>query len=155
MHARASSQLYASGHAAEAAAALTAAAREWPDILLEDETHWAVICADQPPGYKGSAQLLDLPRGEDRIIGALESVVADPALRRRAKGRAYRALARLAYGQRRMAAARGYVRDAITADPALWSDREMVGTFVKSLAGGRTIEALSGWRGRRGSPPRQ
>lgn len=151
VHARASSQLYASGRAEEGAAALADAVREWPDVLLEDETHWAVICAEQPPGYKGSAHLLDLARGEDRIIGALECSGADPALRRRARGRAYRALARLAYGQRRMAAARGYVRDAIAADPALWSDRGMVGTFVKSLAGGRAIEALSGWRRRRES----
>jgi Glycosyl transferase family 2 len=149
VHARASSQLFASGRAEEGAAALADAVREWPDILLEDETHWALICADQPPGYKGSAHLLDLARGEERIIGALESSVADPTLRRRAQGRAYRALARLAYGQRRMALARGYVRDAVAADPALWSDRGMVGTFVKSLAGGRTIEALSGWRRRR------
>jgi GT2 family glycosyltransferase len=148
VQARASSQLYASGRAEEGAAALAEAVREWPDILLEDETHWAVICADQPPGYKGSAHLLDLARGEDRIIGALESAVVDPALRRRAQGRAYRALAQLAYGQRRMATARGYVRAAIAADAALWSDRGMIGTFVKSLAGGRTIEALSGWRRR-------
>jgi hypothetical protein len=150
VHARASSQLYAAGRAAEGAAALADAVREWPDILLEDETHWAVICADQPPSRKGSAHRLDLARGEDRIVGALESAAADPALRRRAMGRAYRALARLAYGQRHMAAARGYVRAAIAADPALWADRATVGTFVRSLAGARTIEALSGWRRRGG-----
>jgi hypothetical protein len=149
VHARASSQLYAVRRAEEGAGALRDAVRAWPLILLEDETHWAIICAEQPAGYTGSPHHLDLARGERCILTALAACLddgPDPQLRRRAYGRAYRALSQLAYGQRRMAAARRYVLRALRADRSLWSDWGTVGPWVKSFAGGAAIDTLRRWR---------
>jgi len=147
VHARASSQFYAAGRVDDGAAALREAVQTWPDILLEDETHWAVICADQPILYKGSAQFLDLAQGEHRILTALAGcageAVTDPRLPQRALGRAHRALAHLAYAQRRMAAVRRYAIRALRADRSLCLDWRTVGPLLKSFAGAALIGALS------------
>ena len=149
VHARASSQLYAVGRAEDGAGALREAVRAWLGILLEDETHWAVICAEQPVGYKGSPQFLDLAQGARRILNALAHSVddaADARLRRRAYGRAYRALAQLAFGQRRMGDARRYAVRALLSDLSLCMDRRTVGPLVKSFAGATVADVLSGRR---------
>lgn len=147
VHARASSQFYAAGRVDDGAAALREAVRTWPDILLEDETHWAVICAEQPILYKGSAQYLDLAQGERRILTALEGCAGEaarhPRLAQRALGRAHRALAHLAYGQRRMSVVRRYATRALRADRSLCFDWGTVGPLLKSFAGAAVIAALS------------
>jgi len=150
VHARACAQLYALGREADAANALRDAARVWPEILLEDETHWAVICAEQPAGYKGSSHLLDLDQGERRILSALRVCSGDlgPSARAHADGRAYRALAQLAYGQRHMAAVRRFAVRALQADPSLYRNWNTVGPLVKSFAGAAVINTLRRWRGR-------
>ena len=151
VQARASAQFYAAGRAEEGARALCEAASTWPAILLEDETHWAIVCAEQPIGYKATPQHLDLAQGERRIHGALEHCVAsavglDRPLQRRAYGRAYRTLAQLAYGQGRMDAARRYAARALRADRSLRTDWGTIGPLVKSLAGPAVIDTLRRWR---------
>ena len=153
VHARASSQLYAIGRAEDGAAALCAAVSAWPPILLEDETHWALVCAEQPIGYKGTPHHLDLAQGERHVRSAIEHCVGrvagfDESLRRRAYGRAYRALAQLAYGQRRMRSARRYAAAALRADRSLCANWGTVGPLMKSFAGTTVIDALRRWRGR-------
>ena len=150
VHARASAQFYAVGQDESGASALFDAVRAWPEILLEDETHWAIICAEQPLGYKGSPHFLDLAKGERRVLHALARSTAeaglDAPLKRRAHGRLYRALAQLAYSQGRMRDVRRYVRRALTADYALSFDRATLATLVKSAAGALAIDTLRRWK---------
>jgi glycosyltransferase involved in cell wall biosynthesis len=123
-----------------------------PEILRDEDLYWATVCADQPPAQRGTRHGLDLDAGARRIGGALAATYAEPALPDRtlrsgqAYGQAYRALAQLAYGQRRMGAARGYAIRALRADRELWRDRRLVGLVLKSLAGGRLVSAARGWR---------
>jgi glycosyltransferase involved in cell wall biosynthesis len=151
-HLHASTQLYAHGRDADGAADFAAAARAWPDLLHEDETHYATLCAEQPPGRKASPHGLDLERGAARLLAALAHGVSAAGCDRRdaqcAYARAYRALARLAYGQRDMPAVRRYAIRALQADVRLWSDWGTVGPAIKSLAGGTAIERLSRWKRR-------
>lgn len=144
-------QLYAAGRADEGARDVALAVRSWPTLLDEDETYYAVVCASQPLGYKASRHGLDLDEGERRLAAALarcarEQNVPSAATQRAAHARALGVLARLAYGQRRMAAARRYAVRALAARPALWVDWPTVGTLVKSFAGATVIETLSRWK---------
>jgi len=68
---------------------------------------------------------------------------ADETSYRTSLARTYRALATLAYGQRRMAAVRRYTGRAVRAAPSLSLDRRTIAPAVKSLAGERVIAALS------------
>jgi hypothetical protein len=141
-------QLYAAGRAADGERDVCLAVRSWPAILAEDETYYAVVCATQPLGCKGSRYGLDLGEAERRISAAVarcarEGAIPSGAAQRQARGRALRALAHLAYGQRRMGAARRYALGALAAYPGLWSDWRTLGMLAKSLAGARAIEALS------------
>jgi len=152
-------ELYAAERPAEGERDFARAAHSWPEILADDETYYAVICATQPLGFKASRHGFDLAEGERRITAALarcrrDGAITSAAARRQAQGRALRTLARLAYGQRRMGLVRRYVAGALAADPTLCADRSMLATFAKSLAGAQVIEALSRRKPRRGAPPR-
>jgi glycosyltransferase involved in cell wall biosynthesis len=142
---------YRLGRDQEGAAALRGAAEVWPEILLDDDTLYAIIAGTQPLAQRGTVRGIDLERGAERIAQALAAcggagAPADAALLRRARGRAGRALAQLAYGQRRMAMARRFALDAVCADPSLCADARVVGPLIKSFAGAPLIDVLSRWR---------
>jgi GT2 family glycosyltransferase len=150
VHLHASTQLYARGRDADATAAFADAVRAWPELLGDDETYYVTVCAEQPPGGKGSPHDLDLERGAARLFAALARATAECGQREQqfATARANRVLAQLAYGQRDMPAVRRYAARALGADARLWSDWGTVGLTIKSLAGGMAIARLSRWRRR-------
>src|SRR5262249_34372108 len=116
-----SARLFERGRDAEALRAFCDAVRAWPDVLREDETYWSILCAAQPLEHKGGPLHLDLELASARLFDGLDAAVAaaavDPALARHARGRAHRAVAQLAYGQRRMRVVRAHARAALRADP--------------------------------------
>jgi GT2 family glycosyltransferase len=148
----ASVPLFALGRAQEGARELRDAARARPQLLLEDETYYAIICAEQPEQDKMTARDLDLSRGEARLLAALDycfqggAPSLDRRFQRRARGQAYRALAQLAYRQRRMDAVRRYAGQAVRADWSLSLDWPTVAPWLKSFAGAALVERLSRWR---------
>jgi hypothetical protein len=145
--------LYANRRAADGERDFSLAVQSCPALLGDDELYYAAICATQPVGYKAARHGLDLADGAARIDAALTRCMADGVIPSGAagppRGRALRALARLALGQRSMGAARRYAAAALAADPRLWSDWATVGTLVKSFAGATAVEALSRWRRQR------
>jgi hypothetical protein len=153
-HLHASTDLYALSRVADGLADFDAAVRAWPDLLLEDETYYATICAEQPVGTKASPQGLDLERAAARLLQALARCssagggTSDPQRQRRAYARASRALARLAYGQRRMPLARRHAAAALRNDVRLWFDWDTIGIVLKSFAGAAGVERLSRWKRR-------
>lgn len=146
-HLHASTQLYAGGRTAEADADFAAAVRAWPALLDEDETYYATLCAEEPAGAKLTATGPDLERAGPRLIAALAACGGlAPHMQRAARGRACRAMAQIAYRQRRMAAVRRYARQALAHDARLLADPATLGPAVKSLAGARLIDGLGRWR---------
>jgi hypothetical protein len=148
----ASEGLYAAGREVEARRDFAAAVQTCPDLLEDDETYYSIVCAGQPPGYKASPLHLDLIAGQEHIVQAVSACcdagLMDAAVHRRAMGRAYRALAALAFGQRRMRDVRRYARCALRADAALWRDPRTLVPALKSLAGAQLVDAVSRWRHR-------
>jgi hypothetical protein len=146
-----SARLFERGRDAEGRQALCDAVCAWPDVLREDETYWSILCAAQPIEDKAGPLHLDLERATGRLFDALAAAVAaaavDPALARHAHGRAHRALAQLAYGQRRMRTVRAHTFAAVRADPALWRQPQVVKLWLKSLAGATAVDVASRWLG--------
>jgi hypothetical protein len=151
----ASQQMYAVGDDIEGGRNLAAAAAICPELLGDDETYWAMLCAEQPEGYEASGLYLDLGRAEQRLLGALAACrsagTLDDLSYRTGLGRGYRALAALAYAQRRMGDVRRYTARALRGDPSLYLDPRTIAPALKSFAGGRVIAAISRWRAHRSS----
>jgi glycosyltransferase involved in cell wall biosynthesis len=110
---------------------------QWSDILLEDETYFATICAKQPKGFKGTSNKIDLIDGEQRIIKALNEAAdtSDICAARLAVAysKAFLTLGRLAYGQRDMKNARRYLNLARGYDISIISHSSFLPLFFKSL----------------------
>lgn len=49
----------------------------WPDVLVQKETYYRLICADQPPGYRDTEFFKDLAEARHRIEGLLSRLEAD------------------------------------------------------------------------------
>jgi glycosyltransferase involved in cell wall biosynthesis len=121
-----------------------------PALLRDEQTYWALLCAEQPVGGKAGPAHLDLERAATRVRAALGRVFDAPsaprALERYAHARTYAVLAQLAYGQRHMAAVRRYAARALRADPRLWRDRRLLACVLKSLAGPAAVDVASRWK---------
>jgi hypothetical protein len=142
---------YQLGRDAEAAADLARAAAAWPEILYDDDTLYAVICAPQRIDSPADVDGVDLDRGAARVRDAVARARAKRALTasqaRRADAHAARVLARLALAQSRTGAARRHAWRALRADRRLWTDAPLIATLARALAGRR---ALAAWRRHRG-----
>jgi Glycosyl transferase family 2 len=124
--------MYANRRAVDGERDFSLAVQSCAVLIGDDELYYAAICATQPLGYKASRHHLDLDEGAARIAAALtrcvdDGVIPSGAAERQSRGRALRALARLALGQRSMGAARRYAAAALAADPRQWSDRHRPG----------------------------
>ncbi len=144
-------QLCGAGSDAEGIADFCEAVRRWPEILSEEEPYYALLCATQPIGFKATSYPLDLAAAEGRVVAVLDAVFAAGAEigiegQRAARARAYLMLARLAYGQGRMGAARGYWRQAARLDWRLGRRRDAVGLLLKSFAGRALADRARRWK---------
>ena len=142
-------ELYAAERDNEAIGNFCEAIRLCPDLLEEDETLYAVICAQQPVGYKSTGEFLDLAFSERRLLNALRAgfqIVrsSDLRLSQRVHSRGYQILGDLAHRQGHMKMARHYLFTAIKYDAdciyhgnALWS-------LAKSVIGPKWLKILRG-----------
>jgi glycosyltransferase involved in cell wall biosynthesis len=92
---------------------LSAAIRNCPELLLEDDLYYAVISTDQPIDKKETSKGIDFNLSEKRILEALNSLFSDPGIPKKeteakAYSRAYWVLGRIAYGQGQVDTARRY-----------------------------------------------
>jgi glycosyltransferase involved in cell wall biosynthesis len=116
----------------------------WPEILTRMDTFYELACGDQPRGYRGKAELLDMDRNGAEMLKGLDMLFAqsEPALesmRRPAYGNAYLALAILNDQAGRWAAARRYLFQAIKADPRLLASYPVMRRLVKTCAGKKVV----------------
>ncbi len=120
-HAESSAALYGAGRAEEGQREFVEAVRLWPRVLATDEPYYALVCAEQPVGYKATSYPVDLERAEARLLDALDAATTalgwrETPARRRAWGQAYRVLARCAALQRSRRALLRYARLAAAHD---------------------------------------
>ncbi len=112
---------------------LIQAVSTWPDLLRRLDTFYELALGDQPRGYRGQAEMLDITANAAEMLGRLKVLFADipstvQALRGAAFGNAYLALAMLSDQAGDWSAARRYLLQAARHNPRLLS-----GSFLRRL----------------------
>lgn len=116
----------------------------WPALLDRLDTYYDLVCGDQPRGYRGQADLLDIEGNGAEMLNWLAHLLvgAGPSLafmRRLAYGNAYLALAMLSDQIGRWAAARRYLFRAVKANPRLMGSYPVIRRLLKLSAGQRLV----------------
>lgn len=140
-----SAGLYAAGCPEEGLEDFCESVHYWPDLLSEDETYYAILCADQPVGYKGTGFSLELAGSEKRMFigidGSLKKVPESKRWRKLAYGKAYETLGRLAYAQQNLKTAKKYFYLAFKQNRTFLFRASFGSTWVKALLGPRILSA--------------
>jgi glycosyltransferase involved in cell wall biosynthesis len=119
---------------------LTKAFSAWPALLTRSDTFYEVLCGDQPRGYRGQADELDLKANSWQVLAHLNLFFshANPdvaALRRAAYGQMYLVSAMLADQAGDWSDARYRILQAIKYDPRLLASYPVVRRAIKLFAG--------------------
>jgi len=112
------------GRQSDGWAYLSKAAALYPEVLGRLDTLYELACGDQPRGYRGKVELLDIPRNGEEMLRQLDLLFgsAAPAVRawrRAAFGNAYLALGMLSDQAKSWSAARGHLLRALRENPKL------------------------------------
>jgi glycosyltransferase involved in cell wall biosynthesis len=140
-------QYITQGQPGEGWARLLQSASIWPEILLQPETHYELACWDQPRGYRGQAESLDLARNASLLLAGLERLFAQGGntlqdVRRAAFGQAYLALAMLADQAGRWGLARAHLVRAVRWEPQLLWQPVTARRLARLVAGRRLVTLL-------------
>lgn len=138
-------ELYAVERDSEALSNFSEAIRLCPGLLENYEILHAVVCAQQPVGYKGTGEFLNLTSGEQRLLDAIQAGLKaaehSEKSSQRVYGKAYLTLGRLAYNQHRMDITRRYIYVALKHDLRCinW---DILQLLAKSLLGSKLLDVL-------------
>ena len=124
--------------------------RFYPPMAERVDVFYELACGDQPRGWRGDLQHLNLENTRQILLDSLAAVFdgldVPPdlgVLRVAAYGNAYLALGLVAYVKRDLAASRKYMAQAIKHRPALALDPRLNTRMVKSLLGPRLLDVLA------------
>lgn len=126
---------------------ITQAVSIWPLLLERLDTFYELMCGDQPRGYRGQVDSLNIEENGAEMLFRLELLFAyaskpELALKGVAFGKAYLALAMLNDQAGRWKQAKAYLLRAIAACPVLLLDMKVVRRLVKLYIGKQTISWL-------------
>jgi glycosyltransferase involved in cell wall biosynthesis len=121
---------------------LRQSAQLWPKILERLDTFYELALGDQPRGYRGDVQDLDIECNSIAIIQGLDALFASAsepvrAIKGSAYGNAYLALAMLSDQVGQWRQARQYLLRALRSYPALLRDVKVLRRLLKLYAGQR------------------
>lgn len=116
----------------------------WPPLLERLDTFYELACKEQPRGYRGQVETLDIDRNGAEILWRLDALFgnASPVLqaeRGAAYGNTYLALAMLSDQAGRWGAARRYLLRAIQSYPDFLRDRSVLRRLLKLFAGQHVV----------------
>jgi len=118
-----------------------------PALLGQLDTYYELACGDQPRGYRGQADLLDIEGNGAEMLRRLDRLFAEAGptlepLRRRAYGNACLALGLLSDLADRSKVARCYLLHAAITCPSLLVTSQLPCKLLKTCMGSRVIEAV-------------
>lgn len=124
---------------------MTQAISTWPLLLERVDTFYELACDDQPFGFRGQADQVDLAESGAKMLGRLHDVLAADSsvlapLRRPAYSNAYLALAMLSDQAGRWNVARRYLLRASRANPRLLISVPFLRRLLKLCAGHRLVD---------------
>jgi glycosyltransferase involved in cell wall biosynthesis len=116
----------------------------WPALLGRLDTYYELACGDQPRGYRGLANLLDIEGNGAELLKRLDSLFARAcptldSMRRRAYGNAYLVLGLLSDLAGRSAVARRYLLRAAVTHPTLLATGQLPRKLIKTCLGSRVV----------------
>jgi len=119
----------------------------WPDLLRRLDTFYELACGDQPKGYRGQAESLDIESNGTELLRQMERLfiaadVPSQALKSVAYGNAYLALTMLSDQAGQCAQAHRYMLQALRANPQLLRQPSVLRRLLKLFAGKRVISWL-------------
>jgi glycosyltransferase involved in cell wall biosynthesis len=119
---------------------LAQAASIWPHLLGRLDTFYELACDNQPKGYRGQADLLDIEGNGAEMLKRLDGLFVEAGpplepLRRAAYGNAYLALGILSDQAGRWAAARRCLFKAVLANQRLLGSYSVIRRLLKLCAG--------------------
>lgn len=120
------------------------AALVWPPILERLDTFYEFVLGDQQLGYRGLSENVDIRANGDDVLRRLEIMLSGTtpdveAIRRKALGNVYLALAVLSDQAEQWTEARYYLRRACWFNPNLLRSRANLWRFLKLRAGKRLV----------------
>lgn len=126
---------------------LRQAVSAWPEVLERLDTFYELACGDQPRGYRGKPELLDLERNGAKMLERLDALFAEAgppleSMRRPAYGNAYLALAMLSDQAGDWRAARRYLNQAARANLRLLASYPVIRRWLKLYAGKGLVRAI-------------
>lgn len=129
---------------------LKIAASLWPQVLAREDTFYELACGDQPPGYRGSAALLNLENTGGEMLWRMHELFRDSspqvfALRHVAYGTAHLALGMLHDQAGDWRTARRHILQAAWHHPKLITG-PFVRRFVKLCLGATAAQRLKAAR---------
>jgi glycosyltransferase involved in cell wall biosynthesis len=115
-----------------------------PSLLGSLDTYYEVACGNQPMGYRGQADLLDIEKNGAEMIARLDSLFAScgpdlQTMRSAAYGNAYLALGILSDRANRWELARSYMLQAVRANPRLLASYAVTRRLLKLFAGRKLV----------------
>jgi glycosyltransferase involved in cell wall biosynthesis len=120
-----------------------------PELLAEFDVFYEFGCGDQPRGFRGHFDSLNLPYNAQVLMDILSRLFNDPKLttqlksyRRLAYANAYFALGALSYGTGQFAKARELLFHAAVTRPQFAANRLLITTFIKSMLGNKLLNHL-------------
>ena len=125
---------------------LEQAAELHPEILERTDTFYELVCADQSRGYRGRAEMLDIPANGAEMLQRLDTLFAKTPkpvrdLRRVAYGNAYVVLAMLSDQAGHWDDARRYILQAFKANPRLIGSWSLIRRWLKLCSGQKLVNA--------------
>jgi hypothetical protein len=125
---------------------LMRAVQIWPALLQRVDTFYELICGEQPSGYRGQANQLNIEINGAKVIKWLDEWCAaqpiDSSLRQAAYGNAHLAMGMLSDQAGHWTIARGALRRAVRTNPRLMLSGSFTRRLIKLYAGPRLIGAL-------------
>ncbi len=137
---------FQTGEAAPGWQSMEEACLIWPELLQRLDIFYELVVGDQPRGYRGQADRLDIVRNGDKLLAWLAGLFSRhvdlSALKSAAYGNAYLALGMLSDQARHWTDARRYLNKAIRSNPRLLTAYPVVRRLAKVYAGPMVVDRI-------------
>ena len=118
----------------------------WPEILQKLDIFYELAVGDQPRGYRGQADLLDIPGNGNKMLAWLDDLFSRHTelsmIRPITYSNAYLALGMLSDEARHWTDARRYLGKAIRANPRLLTSYSVMRRLAKVYAGPMVVDRI-------------
>ena len=149
VHLNSALSYHSQGKLDESYQSFVTAVQLWPDMLVQEETWYRWVCADQPPGYQNTSEFKDLDKAAKRNNELLAKLSANPIVASEVQERrnqiekiSMMMLATHYYLENDMVGTRRQVLALSRKQPQVLLQSQAVGLLAKSFVGKQRVRSL-------------